>query len=157
MSGDIIRLATPRDAPRIGDMSRDLVEAGLPWSWTATRIARSMRAADTNVVVSVLAERIVGMAIMQYLSNEAHLNLLAVSPDVRRQGIGTRLILWLEQTAVVNGSGVIYLETRYANHTARRFYESLGYAVVQQLPRYYAGRESALRMARDLWLFAPSS
>ena len=34
-----IRLATPLDAPAIARMSRDCIEQGLSWSWTAVPCA----------------------------------------------------------------------------------------------------------------------
>ena len=61
------------------------------------------------------------------------------------------MINWLEKTALINGNGVVYLETRLSNHEARAFYKSLGYKVIQHIPGYYRGRETAVRMAHDLW------
>jgi ribosomal protein S18 acetylase RimI-like enzyme len=53
---------------------------------------------------------------------------------------------------VVNGNGVVYLEARAGNATAIRFYENLGYRIVQHVPGYYSGKEAAVRMAHDLWV-----
>lgn len=61
------------------------------------------------------------------------------------------MIKWLEETALINGNGVVYLETRLKNHEARKFYKSLGYKVIQRIPGYYEGRETAVRMAHNLW------
>jgi len=48
-----LRFATRADALGIAEMSRDLIEAGLAWSWTRTRILRSLRQPDTNAIVAV--------------------------------------------------------------------------------------------------------
>ncbi|HPQ97456.1 MAG: GNAT family N-acetyltransferase [Thiothrix sp.] len=133
-------------------MSRDLIESGLGWSWTPLRITKEINAGNANVIVAGKRNPIMGFAIMKYLDDEARLNLLAVHPRYQRQGIGTRLLQWLEETARVNGNGVIYLETRLANQAARKFYETAGYQIIQYLPGYYRGRETAIRMAHDLWL-----
>ena len=91
---------------------------------------------------------------MRFGAEEAHLDLLAVSPKYRRNGIGRKLIEWLEKSALVAGISVIYLEVRAANEAARAFYLSLGYCFVTRVLGYYGGREAAVCMARDLWACA---
>ena len=152
IGSEIIRLARIQDSLRIAKMSRNLIESGLGWTWTASRVAREINARTANVIVTVAGEEIIGFAVMRYLDSEARLNLFAVDPKHRRKGVGTRMIKWLEKTALVNGNGVVYLELRLRNHIARAFYTSLGYRIIQRVPRYYQGKETAIRMARDLWV-----
>ena len=146
-----IQLANPSDALRLGQMSRDLIESGLGWSWTPSRVLRAINDASSNVVIAVEAEEIIGFAVMRYLDVEARLDLFDVHPSHRRKGVGTRIVKWLEKTALINGNGVVYLETRLRNKEAREFYDSLGYKVIQRIPGYYSGNETAIRMAHDLW------
>ena len=47
-----LRLAVATDAAAIAALSRDRIEHGLGWSWTAARVARSIRDPDSNVVVA---------------------------------------------------------------------------------------------------------
>ena len=150
IASETIRLARINDALRIAEMSRDLIESGLGWSWTKPRVAKEINADNANVIVTVDVNDIVGFAIMSYHESEARLNLFAVSPDYRRKGVGRRMIKWLERTALIYGNSIVYLEVRSGNNIARDFYTSLGYKIIQRLPRYYKGRESAIRMARDL-------
>jgi ribosomal-protein-alanine N-acetyltransferase len=147
-----LQLATRNDAPAIALMSRDRIEAGLGWSWTPTRVLRSIRDRQTNVVMARDGASSLGFGIMKYHDDEAHLLLLAVRADHGRQGIGSALVAWLEKTALVAGVGQVYLEARAANSQARLFYRALGYREIQQLPGYYQGREACVRMARDLWI-----
>jgi len=146
-----IRLAKYADVVHVAEMSRDIIESGLGWSWTPSRVAKEIGSKNANVIVSVEGNEVVGFAIIKYFNREARLNLFGVHPKYRRKGIGTRLIRWLEETAVTNGNGVVYLETRLKNESAREFYKSLGYRIVQRIPRFYMGRETAVRMAHDLW------
>ena len=152
-----LRLATLDDAAAIARMSRDLIEQGLGWSWTTPRVLRSVRSADTNVVLALEDQRLAGFAIMKYLDTEAHLLLLAVQPGAQRCGVGTALTRWVEASALAAGIGQVHLEARAGNHAARLFYRHLGYVELQSLPGYYQGREAAVRMARDLWLAEPAS
>lgn len=88
---------------------------------------------------------------MNFALEDAHLNLLSVSPDYQRCGLGRRLIDWLEKSALVAGTSIVYLEVRTENRGAQVFYERLGYRQIKHVPDYYGGRESAIFMARDLW------
>ncbi len=145
-----LSLAKVGDAQAIANMSRELIEYGLPWRWTAPRVAASIRAPQTNVVVARIDGRVVGFAIMKYGERVAHLNLFAVAPEYRRAGVGRQLLQWLEKCAAVAGNVAIALEVRATNSGAQRFYESMGYQILVRLPGYYQGSETALRIGRRL-------
>lgn len=145
-----LKLAKLDDAKRIGAMSRDLIERGLPWSWSAARITKHIRCPDSVVLTAWIEGQLVGFAIMHFLDESAHLNLLAVDPCYRRLGIGRRLIEWLEESARVAGTFIVSLEVRVSNRGARGFYRKLAYQEIVDIPGYYCGREAALRMSRDL-------
>ena len=142
--------ARHRDAPEIAALAHAFVEHGLKPSWTAGRIRRHIRHAESVVLAASSLGMLAGFAIMQYADTSAHLNLLAVVPAHRRRGVGRRLVRWLEETALTAGTFVIELELRADNRPARTFYESLGYREVALVPGYYQGVEDALRMQRDV-------
>lgn len=157
MNTDIVlELAGTRDSRYLAEMSRDMIEHGLGWSWTPARIHQKILCPDNIVLVARINSVIVGFAVMYVGMDEARLNLLAVAPGYRRKGIGRRLVEWLEQSALVAGVSVVYLEVRAGSPGAQKFYERLGYVRVQRVRGYYAGREPALRMARDLWSTTPN-
>ena len=145
-----LKLARRADATRIAQMSRDLVEAGLPWAWTSARVTQHIHHPENNVVTAWADERLVGFAIMQYFVDHAHLNLLAVDPAYRRFGIGQQLLTWLEETCRTGAIFLVRLEVRAQNHGAQAFYRRLGYSNGKILPGYYSGREAALQMTHDL-------
>ena len=153
-----LRLATRDDAPGIAALSRDRIEHGLGWRWTAPRVLRSVRDPATNVVVAdAHGAALLGFGIMKYHDDEAHLLLLAVQAGAERRGIGRALMAWLEQSARVAGIGHVSLEARLVNASARAFYAGLGYRELQTVRGYYAGedghggREDAVRLGKDLW------
>lgn len=151
-----ISLAREADCAAIADMSRRFVEDGLPWSWTESRVRYCLRNRECAVIVARDGRRVVGFAIMQFYDLHAHLNLLAVSPGYRRRGLGRALIEWLEASARVAGAFIVRLELRALNVDARKFYEKLGYLETGVSPEYYAGREDAVRMTRDLSIPTPA-
>jgi ribosomal-protein-alanine N-acetyltransferase len=142
--------ARTADAQVLAEMSRRLVEIGLPWSWTPARIARHLTHPESLVLVARAGNDVAGFAIMHFGEEVAHLNLLAVDTQHQRRGIGQRLLTWLEQSATAAGIFLVCLEVRSRNPVAIRFYRSRGYQEAGRLPRYYGGREDAVRMTRDL-------
>jgi [ribosomal protein S18]-alanine N-acetyltransferase len=143
-------LARSGDAREIAEMSRDLIEYGLSWSWTPARVQRSISGRESSVVVARRDARIAAFGIMHFADEVAHLNLLAVAARHRRQGLGRRIVEWLTATAVEAGIFRVELELRAQNQAARQFYERLGFDALNVIPGYYQGREAALRMTRRL-------
>ena len=145
-----IRLASGADAPAIADMSRQYIEYGLGWSWTAARIAAAIQDESTNVAVVHLSDGVVAFGIMHYGERTAHLALLAVHPMRRKQGIATRLLSWLEKCADTAGIERVSVEARSDNPAAIAFYQKHGYAQVDRLAKYYRGVLDALRFEKTL-------
>src|SRR3979490_1599837 len=145
-----IGLARVSDARAIAEMSRDLIEKGLTWSWTPARVQHFISGPESSVVVARRERHIAAFAIMHFGDEVAHLNLLAVAPEHRRQGLGRQLMGWLTATAIEAGVFRINLELRTPKAPARAFYESLGFDQLGVVQSYYQGREAALRMSRRL-------
>jgi ribosomal-protein-alanine acetyltransferase len=145
-----LALARASDALRIAEMSRDLIEQGLTWSWTPARVQHFISGSDSSVVVARRDRHIAAFAIMHFGEDTAHLNLLAVAPEYRRHGLGRQLLDWLTATAIEAGVFRINLELRTQNESARLFYERLGFDRLGVVQGYYQGREAALRMSRRL-------
>lgn len=146
----VLSLARYSDALEIAEMSRDLVEHGLAWSWTPARVRRAILGRDCCVLIARRERKIAGFAIMHFGDAVAHLNLLAVRTEHRRQGLGRQLIDWLLASALEAGVFRIDLELRETNGAARAFYQSLGFHALDVVQGYYQGREPALRMSRRL-------
>jgi ribosomal-protein-alanine N-acetyltransferase len=160
-----IRLAEPRDAQAIAQMSRDFIESGLGWKYDAARVLRAMRDRETLAVVACEGGKtgasangaraaVAGFAIMEFGDERAHLVLLAVRPSHRRLGIGQRMLDWMLESARVAGMASIHLELRAGNDAARRFYRAMGFYETVLVPGYYRSgegrKEGALRMLRVL-------
>ena len=147
-----IRFASRADALAIAEMSRDLIEHGLGWSWTRERVLRCLRQPEINAVIALRESGRAGFGIMKYGDEEAHLLLLAVRPEHARCGVGTTLVGWLEASACVAGIARVNVEARFGNSAARAFYGRLGYVRTQLMPGYYSGRETSIRMVKELSL-----
>jgi ribosomal-protein-alanine N-acetyltransferase len=141
-----IRLARAEDAGTLAAMSRDLIEAGLGWTYRPERIVELIGARDAITLVAHEDGRCVGFAIMTFGDERAHLVLLAVLPTHRRRGIARGLIEWLLASAATAGIASVHLELLEDNASARAFYRALGFTETLRLPGYYRGRKAAVRM-----------
>jgi ribosomal-protein-alanine N-acetyltransferase len=141
-----LRLAREADARAMADMSRELIEAGLDWRYTPTRMAALIAERETSAVVACISTRVDGFAIMSFADEHAHLVLLCVQRAQQRRGIGRRLVEWLLRSAEVAGMASIRLELRADNAAAEAFYRRLGFAETQHVPGYYSDRIAARRM-----------
>ena len=158
MASPAYRLATAADAYEIAVMSRYLIEVGLRgWTWPPERVAKAIRARDTNVVVADVKKHVVGFGIMDFGDTAAHLSLLAVKPTHQRCGIGRQLVAWMEEAALAAGITSVSLELRSNNFPARTFYRMLGYKELAYIPGYYRGVETAVKMGRDIRRIAPKA
>lgn len=145
-----LRLASAQDAQQLACMSRDLIEAGLVWTYDTARIERLIADADTITLVAADAQGPAGFAVMRFGDERAHLVLLAVQPRRQRQGVARQLLSWLLESARAAGIAELSLELRAGNAAARAFYRASGFGDAGLLPDYYRNGEAALRMRRVL-------
>ena len=145
-----VGFATPGDAQTIASMSRDLIETGLGWNYRPQRVAKLIQDPDCVALRTREGARTVGFALMGFGEERAHLVLLAVRPTHQRRGIARRMLTWLFETAAVAGTASIHVELRVDNMPAFIMYQALGFTETFRVPRYYAGRETAVRMLRVL-------
>lgn len=152
-----VQLATLGDAAAIAALSRDHIEAGLGWSWTAARIERAIRDPDINVAVVRDQGAVVAFGIMSYRDDTAHLLLFAVDRTHRRRGIGSLVLRWLETVARAAGVERIRVECRRINEAARNFYGEHGYHEHEIRKGYYRGVEDAVRLEKRLLPESPET
>jgi ribosomal-protein-alanine N-acetyltransferase len=145
-----IELAGRADAAILAQMAERFVESGLRPAWGAVRIGWHIRDAESVVLTARHGSAVAGFAIMRYGDERAHLNLLAVDPGHRRRGIARTLVTWLEDSALTAGTFTVTLELRAHNAGARAFYGVLGYFESGEVPGYYQGVETAVRLQRDV-------
>lgn len=61
------------------------------------------------------------------VAEQAHINNLAVLPELRGRGLGTQLLEVITHEAAQLGASVLTLEVRQSNDAARRLYERAGF------------------------------
>lgn len=133
------------DIPAVHEIER--LSFRVPWpSYAFEQELRTNRLA--HYVVARLGERIVGFAGLWLMADEAHVTTFGVHPDVRRRGIGLRMMLALLELSLQIGAARMTLEVRVSNEAAQRLYHRFGFVVVGRRKRYYTDDgEDALIMS----------
>jgi [ribosomal protein S18]-alanine N-acetyltransferase len=122
-------------------------------AWTRSQCAGILPMHGVKLVVARIEGRAAGFSLHRTIGDEAELLLLAVSPDLRRHGIGRMLLDDFLDSAQSRGVTRVHLEVREGN-PAVIMYRSAGFALAGRRRKYYRGRSGgefdALTLGRDL-------
>lgn len=97
---------------------------------------------------------IVGFAIVEWTEEEvglaAYIQTIEVAPNARSRGTGRELLARVEDSALHEGSDLIWLHVDEQNSVAQRLYEAMGYSVRDRVEDYYAQGRPALVYCKEL-------
>lgn len=79
-----------------------------------------------------------GFILARAVADEAEVLTLAVRPDARRGGQGTRLVAEGVAAAGLRGADRVFLEVAQDNAAARALYARTGFVETGRRPRYYS-------------------
>ncbi len=97
-------------------------------------------------LVAISREMVVGYAVIDRWSDHNHLVSIAIHPDVRKRGVGHKLLVSLEER--LDNDRPVKLEVRKSNTMAIQFYLNRGYRETGFLERYYSDGEDAVSMEK---------
>jgi len=151
----VIRDYRPEDLEEVYEIER----SSFPDAWPKSQL-RLYRPPQAQFLVATLGEEVVGYVIgkversledrLFFSSGKVgHVLNIAVLPELRRSGIGTRMMAALEELFRREGAERVRLEVRDSNLGAQRFYEELGYRIKKRSRLYY-GDEDGIIMEKDL-------
>jgi len=96
------------------------------------------------------------LVLMSAATRLARIYSIAVSPTVRGQGVGEKLVREAESEAAEAGRIVMRLEVREDNRGAISLYKRLGYRQFGTYRDYYEDHGTALRFERRILFYEPS-
>jgi ribosomal-protein-alanine N-acetyltransferase len=144
----LIRPAEASDADAIATAERICFSD----PWTLAGIRELFRSGTTMGLLAVDSDRdgrIAGYLFARTIAGEGEILNLAVLPEVRRHGIGRRLLEVGLAELTDRGSLAVFLEVRQSNQSAQDLYRSVGFEIVGVRPDYYRSpREDALVLRR---------
>jgi [ribosomal protein S18]-alanine N-acetyltransferase len=91
-----------------------------------------------------------GFVLVRIAADEAEILTLAVTPSVRRGGVGRLLLAGATETAVTLGARAVFLEVSVTNIAARALYTGAGFMPAGRRRQYYSDRSDALVLRLDL-------
>ena len=134
---------------------RSIFPLWLSWSGFAfpSHGLKAACAANFKLAVFWVAEQngqVLGYAGMQCVMGECYINNIAVFPQFRGMGIGTRLVQMLMEQAIQRDGVFISLEVRVSNQQAISIYRKLGFHEVGCRKNFYtAPVEDGLIMTKE--------
>lgn len=142
------------DPMRVRDLSEILKIERLsfttPWSRGAF-LSELLENDRAYYLVARSGERPVGYIGVWIIAGEGHITNVAVHPDFRRSGVGTRLLTAIGDLAREKGATRLTLEVRRSNAGAQRLYVALGFESAGIRRAYYRdNNEDAIIMWKDL-------
>ncbi|WP_235927770.1 GNAT family N-acetyltransferase [Sandarakinorhabdus rubra] len=116
-------------------------------AWSAVQLAATLAMPGCWGTLAMLGTQVAGFSLCRQAGPEVELLLIAVMPDLRRQGVAARLLRAVQAEAVARGASEVFLEVREDNRAARRLYEAAQFAAVGRRPDYYFGKDGSRRAA----------
>jgi ribosomal-protein-alanine N-acetyltransferase len=138
----------------IRSMSRDdldevmeLEKVSFASPWTRGMYQHELEKEEGCFLTARLGEELVAYGGMLLILDEAHVMTLAVREDMRRRGLGARLLLELIRTTEGMGARFFTLEVRRSNRAAIEMYGRFGFQIMGERKNYYLDNlENALIM-----------
>lgn len=148
-----IRPLTPDRVTEVVRLDRNCL-GGL---WTAEGYLREIDSPNSSLLTLNLREQnsgepssqIVGIGCLWAIANEAHITLLAIAPQYRRQGLASLLLLTLLEQAISFNLEWATLEVNINNINAINLYKKFGFIELGIRKGYY---QSTGEDASILWL-----
>ena len=137
------RKMTAEDAEQVAEI--DFKSFSVPWKMTD--YWRYAQEKNIEAVVGEMDKKIVAYAAAFVSFDEAEVFKIAVEPELRGLGFGTKIFSALIEVCKKRGANKITLEVRPSNIAAVKMYESFGLRSVGRRKNYYTNPvEDALIM-----------
>jgi [ribosomal protein S18]-alanine N-acetyltransferase len=137
-----LRRATAADAQDCATLHAQMFEPA--WDHASFASMLSHPAALGLVAHGSAQAQSVGFVLGQVAADEAEILTLAIHTEARRQGIATRLVEALAETAGAAGARVLYLEVAVDNAAALALYRKLRFVERGRREGYYVGSGARL-------------
>jgi len=106
--------------------------------WTKGAYEREIDSPNSLLLALLTPEdQLIGLGCFWAIVEEAHITLLGIDPDYRRQGLGELLLCQLLEAAIAWPLERATLEVRVSNEAAIALYQKLGFAIAGRRKDYY--------------------
>jgi [ribosomal protein S18]-alanine N-acetyltransferase len=138
----------------LGEMKRGHIDAILSIEkvsflspWTRVSFEEALTSSISKAFVAETEGRVVAYVVLYSFDDEAHILNIAVDPQFRQRGWGTRMLSFVIERCGALGVKDYFLEVRESNEPAIGLYRAFGFKAVGRRKRYYSeSNEDALVM-----------
>lgn len=142
----MIRAAGLRDLDTLESIERASFGAD---AWSVRQLREELTG-DRIVLADMDEFGVRGYASIRVFAPDAELMRIGVGLGSRRQGVGSRLLIAIEEAARRRGCDRMLLEVASDNTAAAALYRRAGYRETGRRRRYYRSGADAVLMERDL-------
>lgn len=135
-----LRRMTTADVAAVAEIERQ----SFAEPWHPSVFFEELAAVGRIYLVSEAGGHVIGYGGVMVLDEEAHVMTLAVAPQHRRRGDGTRLLLALVESALEAGAVSLTLEVRASNEAALGLYRRFGFEPVGVRSSYYRDEDAVI-------------
>ena len=141
----VLRPTTTNDVDALAEIEKQLFSD----AWSKQSIWGTIQSPSTTCITAEKDGRIVGYVFLYLLVDEVEIANIAVAGDMHRQGVGSHLMLAVEEICEKEAMKKIFLEVRESNVSARAFYTDCGFEQDDIRKSYYSNpTEDAVLMSR---------
>ena len=142
-----IRRMKESDIPEVARLEKEI----FPDPWSEGAISETFEQEQTLLLVAYEDRKLIGYLILYFVLEEGEIARIAVIPECRRQGLGARMLLELEDLCEDNGITKLLLDVRESNETAISFYTSYGFVQDGVRRNFYSDpQEDGILMSREI-------
>lgn len=143
----IFRKGTEEDIKQIAELeARTFSDA-----WTERSVMESLEQTQAFITVAEDDGKLIGYCIIYYVMDEAEIARIAISEDVRRQGVGSGLLDYTCKCCREKEVTRLLLDVRESNEGAIAFYETYGFQSDGMRKNFYnLPQENAVLMSKSL-------
>ena len=142
-----LRRMKESDIPEVARLEKEI----FPDPWSEGAISETFEQEQTLLLVAYADRKLIGYLILYFVLEEGEIARIAVIPECRRQGVGARMLLELEDLCEDNGITKLLLDVRESNETAISFYTSYGFVQDGVRRNFYSDpQEDGILMSREI-------
>jgi len=149
----VTSISTTTFAPLTDDVLDQVLaieQVSFPEPWSRKLFEQEMNNSASEFIVMLDGDKVIGYGGFWCVLDEAHITNVAVLPELRRRGLGSRVLCRLLEMAREKGMRRATLEVRESNYAGISLYRKFGFEPVAIRANYYAKtKENALIMWKD--------
>ena len=117
----------------VANLWREVFPDAPAWNDPVSDIRRKLTVQPELFFIAMKDRHLVGTAMAGYDGHRGWIYYVVVSPDHRRQGIGSALMGHAEKALSNMGCPKLNLQVRASNHEVLAFYKHLGYEIEERI------------------------